>query len=90
MREVELWDIPRPADEAFEDMGPFGQNTMAFAQWLRWVFVPRVEALIAAGGPWPSSSQVHVVAMREGDTDAALASLVEPLSRFDALFVGSR
>jgi uncharacterized protein YqcC (DUF446 family) len=80
------WDIARPAGEAFTDMGAFGSNTMAFEQWIRWVFVPNVEGLLASGGPWPKSSSVAVFAVREGDTNPVVASLVPALSGFDALF----
>ncbi len=80
------WDAERPADEAFVDMGAFGLRSMAFVQWLRWVFVPNVERLLTSDGPWPASSQVATIAYREGDTDPVVAALVEPLSRFDALF----
>jgi uncharacterized protein YqcC (DUF446 family) len=86
MRESGAWDAPQPERAAFENMGAFGMRTMAFAQWLRWVFVPRVEETLAAGGPWPSQSMVAVQAMREGDTDPAIAALVDSLSAFDALF----
>jgi uncharacterized protein YqcC (DUF446 family) len=80
------WDVARPDPAAFADMGAFGGNTMAFAQWLRFVFVPNVEALITAGGPWPESSSVAVRAVREGDTDPVIAALVDSLAAFDALF----
>ena len=86
MRGAGVWAIERPPDEAFAEMGAFGARTMAFAQWLRWVFVPNVERLIESGGPWPSSSQVAVMATREGDTDPVIASLVPALARFDAVF----
>ncbi|HEY5283910.1 MAG TPA: YqcC family protein [Polyangia bacterium] len=86
MKEADLWNISRPKDEAFTDMGAFGQQTMAFAQWLRWVFIPNVEALVASQGPWPASSSVAVIATREGDTDAGIQSLVESLAEFDGLF----
>lgn len=86
MRASGAWDVTRPADDAFDDMGAFGMRTMAFAQWLRWVFVPAIEARLAAGGPWPSSSEVAVQATREGDTDPATAALVPALAAFDALF----
>jgi uncharacterized protein YqcC (DUF446 family) len=88
MQNANLWDIARPKDEAFVDMGAFGQRTMAFAQWLRWVFVPNVERLVASQGPWPRGSSVAAMATREGDTDPAVQSLVKPLSDFDALFGG--
>ena len=86
MRAGGAWDVGRPDDAAFTDMGAFGMNTMAFEQWLRFVFVPNVEALIAAGGPWPDGSAVAVIAAREGDADPVIASLVEALAAFDALF----
>ena len=81
-----MWDIERPADDAFLGMGAFGMNTMAFAQWLRWVFVPNVERLLAARGPWPLGSSVATQATREGDTDQHIAALVPALREFDELF----
>ena len=45
----------------------FGMNTMAFAQWLRYVFVPRVEGLLESDGPWPYNSSVGIHAVREFD-----------------------
>jgi uncharacterized protein YqcC (DUF446 family) len=86
MRRADMWDIARPADTAFEDMGAFGMRTMAFAQWLRWVFVPNAETSIASNGPWPESSSIAVQATREGDTDDHVARVAPALADFDALF----
>jgi uncharacterized protein YqcC (DUF446 family)/Tfp pilus assembly protein PilF len=86
MKRTGAWDIARPKDEAFVDMGAFGMRTMAFEQWLRYVFVPSVEERLASGGPWPSSSSVGVQATREGDTDPVARELTEPLRAFDSLF----
>jgi uncharacterized protein YqcC (DUF446 family) len=86
MRREGAWDIARPDDAAFTDMGAFGMKTMAFAQWLRWVFVPNVERLVASDGPWPHNSQVGVQATREGDTDPVIAAVAPALHAFDALF----
>jgi len=86
MRAAGVWDTQRPPAEAFENMGAFGMNSMPFTDWLRWVFVPNVEALIASDGPWPRSSQVAAQAAREGDTDDLVQSLVPALSAFDELF----
>lgn len=86
MHAQSIWDLPRPDDSAFENMGAFGTNTMAFDAWLRWVFVPNVERLIESDGPWPPSSSVAVQAVREGDTDHHIAALVPALSKFDELF----
>jgi len=88
MKSGGVWDVERPPPAAFADMGAFGMRTMAFVQWLRWVFVPNVEALLATGGPWPKGSAVAVQATREGDTDPQIAALVPALSAFDDLFGG--
>lgn len=86
MKDAGVWETQRPPDAAFENMGAFGINTMPFTDWLRWMFVPNVERLIASDGPWPTSSQVSAQAAREGDTDEVVNSLVPALSAFDQLF----
>ena len=80
------WDVARPDPEAFVDMGAFGTRTMAFEQWLRWVFVPNVETCIAQDGPWPDESNVGVHAVRETDGNDDLAGVVTALHGFDDLF----
>lgn len=80
------WEVPCPAKEAFVDMGAFGMRTMAFEQWLRWVFVPSIEGRWAQDGPWPDDSQVGVHAVRETDGNDVLQPLVTALMRFDELF----
>ncbi len=86
MKAAGIWDTARPPDEAFTDMGAFGMHTMAFEQWLRWVFVPSGEQRLADGGPWPDHSQVAVQATREGDTSEPVAQLAPALRAFDAIF----
>jgi uncharacterized protein YqcC (DUF446 family)/Tfp pilus assembly protein PilF len=86
MKESGAWEVERPRDEAFVDAGAFGMRTMAFEQWLRFVFVPNVESLLASNGPWPRGSAVAVQAVREGDTSPPIAALVPALHAFDALF----
>ncbi len=80
------WDVPRPDDEAFADMGAFGTKTMAFEQWLRFVFVPNVEVLIASDGPWPEHSMVAAHATREWDGHPEPDGALDALREFDALF----
>jgi uncharacterized protein YqcC (DUF446 family) len=89
MRLVGIWDVSAPAPHD-GPIGAFGQSAgMAFEQWLRHVFVPRVEQALATDGPWPPSSSVAAQATREwkmwGDW-AEAEPLIEALRRFDALF----
>lgn len=86
MRRIGYWDIQEPAPEAYENMGAFGMNTMAFAQWLRYVFAPRIESLLESDGPWPPSSSVGIHAVREFDGSWEATDLGTLLCQFDELF----
>jgi uncharacterized protein YqcC (DUF446 family) len=86
MKAVGIWDIERPTEEAFENMGAFGLNTMALEQWLRWVFIPTIEQRLESGGPWPDSSSVGTVAIRNFDGQHELSELTSKLCEFDRLF----
>ena len=86
MQMTGVWSVARPNDAAFEEMGAFGLNTMTFEQWLRWVFVPSVESKLATKGPWPNSSDVGAVAVRNLDGVANANRLISLLCEFDALF----
>ncbi len=89
MKRVGLWEVATPTAEQLASMGAFGTASMAFEQWLRWVFVPRVLECLRTGGPWPTGSAVAVQATREwamwGD-EPRFARLTEYLRAFDALF----
>lgn len=85
LRRLKYWqDAPLPADR-FLDMGPFGSRTMAFPQWLQFVFVPAAADTIAGRRDWPSSSDVATVAVREFDGVTEAATLIDLLRQFDAL-----
>ena len=86
MRRINMWDVPKVSADQLKDMGAFGYNTMSFEQWLRWVFVPRVEELLKEGGPWPKSSDVGIAAIRNFDGQDEASGLVTLLCEFDALF----
>jgi uncharacterized protein YqcC (DUF446 family) len=89
MRRVGIWEVATPDGPP---IGAFGGGNMAFEQWLRHVFVPNVQALVASDGPWPAESQVAQQAYREwrmhGDW-AEAEPLIDALRAFDALFGGS-
>lgn len=85
MRATGFWqsEPPTPAQLAFTKA--FAMDTMAFAQWLQFVFIPRVREAIASND-FPSSSSVGAQAVREFDGEPQAGRLVSLLSQFDALF----
>lgn len=86
MRRIGMWTEEPPAPEAFEFREAFALDTMAYSQWLQWVFLPRVRSIIAERGEFPTSSMVGVQAVREFDGHWEANELVSLLGRFDGLF----
>ena len=89
MRRIGFWQSEPPPPEAFEFRAAFAMDTMAFSQWLQFVFIPRVRSLLENGGQWPPSSHVGAQAVREFDGVNEASDLVSLLSEFDALFDAS-
>lgn len=54
MRDEKLWHATPPEAEAFESKEPFSVDTMSAEQWLQWVLVPRMYALLEAQAPLPT------------------------------------
>lgn len=58
MKAANLWRMPTPDVEAFASQEPFCIDTMSLPQWLRFVFVARLNALIEAQAPLPAKCDV--------------------------------
>jgi uncharacterized protein YqcC (DUF446 family) len=87
MRASGLWQSEPLRPEQFDFHSAFAMDTMAFEQWLQFVFIPRVRDAVASNS-FPSSSSVAAQAVREFDTVPQANGLVSLLSEFDALIEG--
>lgn len=58
MRATDLWQIAQPEAQAFDSTQPFCVDTMTLPQWLRFLLVPRLWALIDANAALPANSQI--------------------------------
>lgn len=58
LRSIDLWSMPYPDASAFDSREPFCVDTMALPQWLRYVFIARLRAIIEAQRPLPATCQV--------------------------------
>ncbi len=83
MKSAGMWSSEPPPPEAFDFHQAFAMDTMPFAHWLQFIFIPRVREIIAAQGDFPSSSQVGTQAIREFDGIYEASGLVSLLSNFD-------
>lgn len=61
MMAANLWRMERPSEAAFASQQPFCVDTMSLPQWLRFVFVARLDALVEARGALPAKCEVAPV-----------------------------
>ena len=85
MQRIGLWQVAPLQPEQMNFQQAFAMDTMTFAQWLQFVFVPRVREAVAANS-FPFNSSVGAQAVREFDGDPDADRLVQLLSEFDELF----
>lgn len=58
MKAADLWRMETPSPEAFMSVEPFSVDLMDMGQWLRFVFVARLEALCDARAKFPATCEV--------------------------------
>lgn len=85
MRRIGFWQNEALRQEQLKFTEAFAMDTMTFAQWLQFIFLPRVREAIVSN-QFPTSSSVGAQAVREFDGDPDAGRLVTLLSEFDGLF----
>ena len=58
MRSGQLWSSERPADQALASDKPFAIDTLKFEEWLQFIFIERLRALIHSEQPLPNKSSI--------------------------------
>ena len=86
MRRIGLWQDEPLEPGQYEFSAAFAMDTMAFSQWLQFIFLPRVRQIVAERGEFPSGSMVAAQAVREFDGVPEATDLCATLAAFDALF----
>ena len=86
MKKVGFWQNEALEAEKYNFKTAFAADTMAFPQWLQFIFIPRVRGILETKGVFPSSSMVGVKAVREFDAYSEADSLTDLLCGFDRLF----
>jgi uncharacterized protein YqcC (DUF446 family) len=87
MKRIGMWQETPLSEAAYRFTQAFAMDTMAFSQWLQFVFIPRVKQIVAEKGTFPTASMVAAQAVREFDTDPLDTSHLQTLlSEFDRMF----
>lgn len=84
------WTAQPPAEEALSSQQPFCVDTLAFEQWLQWIFLPRMKQIIEQNEPLPAVSAIKEMGeMAFAGRSEQTGGLLELLGAFDQLIAGS-
>lgn len=62
LRRLQQWQHEAPAPEALASAEPFCVDTLTFAQWLQFIFLPRMHALVAVRKLPPGRCEIKPIA----------------------------
>ncbi|MEM9172984.1 MAG: YqcC family protein [Pseudomonadota bacterium] len=72
MQRLSLWESNAPSAQALSSEEPFCYDTLSFAQWMQWIFLPRMREVLDSDRPMPERSNIHAYAeevMKNSDAD---------------------
>lgn len=90
LQQLGWWQQQAPSAEALQSQQPFCVDTLEFAQWLQWVFVPRMQSLLDSGHALPSQCAIYEMAeVVYRDQRTAVTRLLDCLQAIDVAIVTS-
>lgn len=91
LQRLGLWQEGRPSDEALSSTLPFCMDTLAFEQWLQFVFIEQLQIMMQLGKPLPTNVAICPMAEEAfahlGETAANVINIVADI---DELLSGKR
>lgn len=81
-----FWAASPPDAEALASQEPFCVDTLAFEEWLQWIFLPRMKVILEEDAPLPAVSGILAMAeMVYQGRQNQMAGLLVALKAFDEL-----
>jgi len=89
LRVLQLWEADAPSAEALASTQPFAVDTLNFAQWLQFIFIPRLYLMIEAEAALPTNCGVAPMAEQYFSVqNLPSAQLITSLRKIDTLLTG--
>ncbi|BDM65329.1 hypothetical protein NFHSH190041_27810 [Shewanella sp. NFH-SH190041] len=85
-----LWADTAPHHSALASQAPFACDTLAFEQWLQFIFIPRMYALLDSGALLPTQCGIAPMAQHVWQHEPERISLIQLLEELDNLLNESR
>ncbi|MGC6406736.1 YqcC family protein [Bisgaard Taxon 45] len=85
MQSLGLWQITPPPESAFLSEQPFALDTMSPTEWLQWIFIPRMYALVESEAVLPNKISITPYLEEALKELNGLADLLSPISEIEKL-----
>ncbi len=83
MREAELWSSNRPTVQALASQMPFCCDTLAFEQWLQFIFLPQLSMMLDNKLPLPGQSAILPMAEESLSQGGAANRVLKVIGHID-------
>lgn len=91
LKQQQLWSTVPPQPAAMASTVPFCYDTMAIEQWLQFIFLPRMQALLDARLALPNKISMLPVATEAFKTHGVrVAPLLSIIARIDSTLSGAK
>lgn len=89
LRQIGYWDDVAPTEEALASDQPFAVDTLSLPQWLQFIFLPTMYALVESEATLPEKCGITPMAEEffRGREESAIG-LIEALDAIDKLLSG--
>lgn len=89
LRRLQLWEAVAPSDEALASTQPFAVDTLTFAQWVQFIFMPKLRQLVEHKQPLPAVSGIAPMAEQYfAALPVDAVNLIQHIDRIDVLLSG--
>ena len=85
LQKIALWQTSPPNPDAFLSEQPFALDTMQAHEWLQWIFIPRMRALIEANANLPQFALHPYFEEALKDEEANIHNLLNLIKQLDEL-----
>lgn len=89
LQDLALWQSSRPSDAALASTQPFALDTLEFHEWLQFILIERLNAMILLDHPLPTSVSIFPMAEEVyKDDPERFAALLDVIARLDTALTG--
>jgi uncharacterized protein YqcC (DUF446 family) len=86
LRVISCWDDKPPSLLALQSQEPFCVDAMEFYQWLQWIFIPRMYAVLESKSALPEGCEIAPMAEEWAKTRAlSTRELIKILKEIDSV-----